>query len=214
MQDKEYRHGFVNAQIEIDLPFQIRALRKQRELTQPQLADLTGMKQSRISKMEKPGAAHFTLETLRRLAKALDVALLVRFAPFRELVAWSHEFNPDSFVVPSFDVECQAVEEQRKALEVVRRPGKPVTSARCRIRQSRGRKHGANPKRFSVVAVPRKPVRAERVASFSPVAAGGEALYGGLPSGNNCTSPLFALVGSGNEGAGYAGRIGGLNGNR
>ena len=85
MKDKEYRHGLVNAQIEVDLPLQIRALRKQHVGTQPDMAKLTGMKQPRISAMEKPGEVHFTLETLRRLAEAFDCALIVRFAPFSEL---------------------------------------------------------------------------------------------------------------------------------
>ena len=106
-QSKEYRHGWVRAQIEIDLPLQIRALRKQRGLTQPQLAELTGMKQSRFSILERPGAASFTLETLRRLAEGFDVALIVRFAPFSELLRLSERFNPDAFNVPSFEEELE-----------------------------------------------------------------------------------------------------------
>ena len=108
VQNKEYRHGLVSAQIEIDLPLQIRALRKQRGLTQPELAELTGMKQPRFPLMEKPGGAKFTLETLRRLAEAFDIALIVRFAPFSELLDWSEHFNPDSFAVPSFQSEIDS----------------------------------------------------------------------------------------------------------
>ena len=107
MKDKGYRHGMVSAQIEIDLPFQIRALRKRRGWTQPELAARTGMKQSRISNMEKPGVTHFSLETLRRLAAAFDVALVVRFAPFSELVNWSRSFSPDEFAVPNFEDEIK-----------------------------------------------------------------------------------------------------------
>lgn len=106
--NKEYRHGLVNAQIEVDLPLQIRALRRQLVGTQPELSAMTGMKQPRISAMEKPGGAHFTLETLRRLAEAFDVALIVRFAPFSELLDWSGRFNPDSFRVPNFAAEAEA----------------------------------------------------------------------------------------------------------
>lgn len=105
--DKEYRHGLVTAQIEMDIPFQLRALRKQRGWTQPELAERAGMKQPRISAMERPGGAHFTLETLRRLAEALDVALVVHFAPFSELLQWSERFHPDEFEVPSFEDELR-----------------------------------------------------------------------------------------------------------
>lgn len=112
LKDKEYRHGLVNAQIEVDLPLQIRALRKQLVGTQPELSRLTGMKQPRISAMEKPGGAHFTLETLRRLAAAFDVALVVRFAPFSEFLDWSRSFNPDAFRVPSFSDEIEGESTQ------------------------------------------------------------------------------------------------------
>jgi transcriptional regulator with XRE-family HTH domain len=114
LMNKEYRHGLVNAQIEVDLPLQIRALRKQLVGTQPDLSKLTGMKQPRISAMEKPGGAHFTLETLKRLAEAFDVALIVRFAPFGELLNWSGKFNPDTFQVPNFAAEMAAAEEDAK----------------------------------------------------------------------------------------------------
>jgi len=60
------------------------------------------MLQPRISAMEAPGGAKFTLETLRRLASAFDVALVVRFAPFSDLVRWAEEFSPDTFSVAGF----------------------------------------------------------------------------------------------------------------
>ena len=105
MQDLAYRHGLVNAQIEIDLPLEIRALRNQRGWTQPELANRAGMKQPRISAMEKLGGAKFNIETLKRLAEAFDVALVVRFAPFSELLDWSDRFKPDEFAVSSFEEE-------------------------------------------------------------------------------------------------------------
>lgn len=117
MKDKAYRHGMVNAQIEVDLPLQIRALRKQRGWTQPKLATEAEMKQPRISNMERPGGVHFTLETLRRLAEAFDVAFIVRFAPFSELLRWSHDFSPDAFVVPSFNDELGELEIAARALQ-------------------------------------------------------------------------------------------------
>jgi transcriptional regulator with XRE-family HTH domain len=112
MKEKAYRHGLVNAQIEIDLPFQIRALRKQRGWTQPELALRAEMKQPRISAMEKPGRTNFSLETLKRLAEAFDVALIVRFASFGDLLSWSDTFLPDEFEVPSFDKELAQLEQE------------------------------------------------------------------------------------------------------
>jgi DNA-binding Xre family transcriptional regulator len=86
LQSKAYHDAFVASQISIGLPFQIYALRIQREWTQQQLAEKTGMLQPRISAMERPGGSKLNLDTLRRSASAFDVALVVRFVPFSELV--------------------------------------------------------------------------------------------------------------------------------
>lgn len=100
---KEYRDAFVASQMSMGLPFQIRALRKQRKWDQKKLATEADMLQPRISTMESPGYASPNLETLKRLASAFDVALIVRFVPFSELLRWSDRFSPDEFQVPSFD---------------------------------------------------------------------------------------------------------------
>lgn len=102
LQNKEYRDAFVGSQINIGLPFQIRALREQREWNQSELAKRTGMLQPRISAIESPGGSKLNIETLRRLASAFDVGLLIRFVSFSELVDWAEKFSPDTFVVPSF----------------------------------------------------------------------------------------------------------------
>jgi transcriptional regulator with XRE-family HTH domain len=101
--DKETRDAFVSSQISIPIAFQILALREQRGWTQKQLAEKAGMLQPRIAAMEHPSGSEPNLRTLKRLASAFDVALIVRFAPFSELVEWAEKFSPDTFIVPSFD---------------------------------------------------------------------------------------------------------------
>lgn len=107
---KQHRAAYVSSQINIGLPFQVRALRKQREWDQKTLAEEAGMAQPRISAMENAGYGSFTIETLKRLADAFDVALIVRFAPFSELIRWSDKFSPDDFTVPGFEKELGQVE--------------------------------------------------------------------------------------------------------
>jgi transcriptional regulator with XRE-family HTH domain len=97
---KDYRAAFVASQISTGIPFQIRALRKQFNWSQNDLADATQMLQPRICAMEQAGYGDFTLNTLKKLAAAFDVGLLVRFAPFGELVNWADSFSPDTFRVP------------------------------------------------------------------------------------------------------------------
>lgn len=108
LKNKEYREAYVASQIKINIPFQIRALRKQRGLSQGDLAALAKMAQPRISEMEKPGARSLNLETLQRVASALDVGFQVRFVPFGELVDWAEGFDPDHFDIPSFSEELAA----------------------------------------------------------------------------------------------------------
>jgi transcriptional regulator with XRE-family HTH domain len=103
LQDKAYREAFVFSQMSIPISFQVRTLREHQGLTQKQLAEKAGMLQPRIVELERPKGKEPNLRTLGRLAAAFDVALVVRFVPFSELVEWAETFSPDTFVVPSFD---------------------------------------------------------------------------------------------------------------
>jgi transcriptional regulator with XRE-family HTH domain len=98
---KEYREAFIDAEFSVGIPFQIRALREQRKWNQEQLANAAGMRQPRISAMEKAGYGALTLKTLKSLASAFDVGLVVKFASFGEMVEWADSFSPDTFRVPS-----------------------------------------------------------------------------------------------------------------
>ncbi len=104
LQDKEIRDFFVAEHINIGIPFQVRALREQRGLTQKELAQRAGMKQERISAIENPNYKNaFTLSTLVRLASAFDVALIVRFEPISELVKWELNLSSEALEAVSFD---------------------------------------------------------------------------------------------------------------
>src|SRR5215208_4448170 len=84
--DKEYRDAFVEEQIDTGLPFQIRTMRQRRGWTQGDLGQRAGMAQETISLLESPTYGRFTLRTLKRLASAFDVAVMVRFVPFSQFV--------------------------------------------------------------------------------------------------------------------------------
>ncbi len=103
LKDKEYREAFVSAHIDTGIPFQIRALRKQREWKQGQLADRAGKKQETISRLENPNYASLSLTTLKELASAFDVGLMVRFVPISDLVEWELGLTSESLNAISFD---------------------------------------------------------------------------------------------------------------
>jgi transcriptional regulator with XRE-family HTH domain len=105
LKNKEYRDAFAAEHIDTGIPFQIRALREQkgREWTQKKLGIRTGMAQETISRIEDPNYGKLTLKTLKRLASAFDVALMVRFVPFSVLVNWESSLTSASLEAASFD---------------------------------------------------------------------------------------------------------------
>jgi transcriptional regulator with XRE-family HTH domain len=99
---KEYREEFVSSRLSMNIPAQIRAMREDRGWTQKQLADAAGMAQARISLMEDPSYDKYTLSTLKRLAAAFDVALLVEYVRFSDLVRRTCDYSPEGLAPPSY----------------------------------------------------------------------------------------------------------------
>ncbi len=104
LRDKEYREHFTK-NIGVGLAFQIRLLREKYGWTQEELAQRAGKRQETISQWEDPNYGRFTLNTLKDLATAFDVALVVRFAPFSELVDWEMNLTPEHLAPSSYEEE-------------------------------------------------------------------------------------------------------------
>lgn len=102
IKNKAYRDAFVEEHIGTGLSFQIRGIRTKLKLSQKQLAARIGTKQEAISRLENPDYGQFTLETLKKLASTFDVALIVRFVPFSELIDKVTSLSPRDLVVPDF----------------------------------------------------------------------------------------------------------------
>lgn len=115
LSNKEYRDAFVSSHIDNGIPFQIRALREQRDWTQEKLAKISKKKQEAICRFENPNYGSFTLATLKEVASAFDVALVVRFVPFSELVEWDIKLSSDSLKVLSFDKDPYFQEKEKEA---------------------------------------------------------------------------------------------------
>ena len=112
LRNKNYRDSFVSAHIGTNIASQIFAIRNRRRWTQTELADKAGMAQTRISVLEDANYENFSIMTLKRLASAFDVALIVRFVPFGELAEWVVNLSPSSLAVPSF------AEEQERSFSI------------------------------------------------------------------------------------------------
>jgi transcriptional regulator with XRE-family HTH domain len=103
LEDPEYRKSFVETHINNGIAFQIRTMRHNRKLKQEDLGKLAGMKQEAICRIENPNYGNFTLNTLKEIAAAFNVALMVRFIPFGDLIKWDLNLSSKSLEVPSYD---------------------------------------------------------------------------------------------------------------
>ena len=123
LRNKDYREAFVSARVAAAVGSQISALRQKVGWRQSELAERAGMKQSRISLLEKADYENFSFNTLRRIATALDVAVIVQFVSFPEFVRWSDSFTsenlaPEPFETTAFQtVAAPPQEGGSKALE-------------------------------------------------------------------------------------------------
>ena len=98
------RWAYTKAKVSVLVPSQIRALRLKSDMpTQVDLGNRAGMKQSRISYIETPGAANVTLDTLARLAAVFKVGLVVKFVSFSEMLSWENGYSQDKFNVLRLD---------------------------------------------------------------------------------------------------------------
>jgi transcriptional regulator with XRE-family HTH domain len=105
--DKDYRDAFVDEHLSAGLARQIRDIRESKSWTQQELAEKTGKAQETISQWENLDYGRFTLKSLKTLASAFDVALMVNFVSFKELINRVSNQSPELIAPPSYDEEKQ-----------------------------------------------------------------------------------------------------------
>jgi transcriptional regulator with XRE-family HTH domain len=102
----------VESHISKALAFQVRSLREKEGWSQQRLAERICSNQNAIYRSENPNYGKQTLTTLKKIAAAFDVALVVRFVPFSELVDWVsgtpriiNGLTNAALAVPNFECE-------------------------------------------------------------------------------------------------------------
>ena len=85
--DAKFRKGYEEELEKLRIVDALIRLREHRKLTQAQLARRIGVSQPFIAKLESGEAHNFSLETLVKLAVALDSELEVNFHPHRAKAA-------------------------------------------------------------------------------------------------------------------------------
>jgi transcriptional regulator with XRE-family HTH domain len=109
LRDKEYRQAFAVAQFKRLVPFQIRSLRKNRELSQEKLADLSALTQGVISRAEDSDYGNLTVNTILKIANGFDVAFVGRFVPFTEFDDWYRTVSEENIQADSFEEEDRSI---------------------------------------------------------------------------------------------------------
>jgi transcriptional regulator with XRE-family HTH domain len=126
LSNKEFRDQFFRSEREIDIPAQIKALRKFRGLTQTELAEKAGTKQSAISRIERSEETNWEIETLVKIAEALDARLSLMFEPY-EMIASRYKTAAHS-QVPS--AATGGIDQPGKTDQTLERRAQEAPSAR------------------------------------------------------------------------------------
>ncbi|OGL42720.1 MAG: hypothetical protein A2W05_02515 [Candidatus Schekmanbacteria bacterium RBG_16_38_10] len=83
MKDPAFRKAWHDLDPEFELLESIIKAREKAGITQAQLAKKVGTRQSAISRLETGGFKNATVETLKKIADALDAKLVVKLQPKR-----------------------------------------------------------------------------------------------------------------------------------
>lgn len=106
LRDPGFRREFVADYVQEMVSAQIRTIRERRGWTQEQLGEAAaGMSQVQVSRLENPDYSGASLNSLKRMAQAFDVGLIVRMVPFSEFVDWIVSMSPERLVPPNYAKE-------------------------------------------------------------------------------------------------------------
>ena len=108
LKDRGYRQRFFRNVAQDELAEQIRSVRLKRELKQKDVAQITGMKPSAVSRLEQAEYARWSLPTLWRIADALDARIRVIFEPAEDAIKHYERLESASTIGRNTALENQA----------------------------------------------------------------------------------------------------------
>lgn len=111
--NKAFAHSYMQDHCNVVIAAQIKALRKQRELSLEALAQLAKVKKELITALENADTTAWTVRTLHKLAEAFDVHLKVAFAPFSEGLMDVASLRQERLEVPPRTEDLAQLTEKR-----------------------------------------------------------------------------------------------------
>jgi transcriptional regulator with XRE-family HTH domain len=115
LRDRKFREAFVSSRIAHTIATQARVLRQRQDMSQAEVARLLGTSQNAIYRLENPKYGRPNISTLKKLASLFDVGLIVRFAPFSEIVDWTINLSEKSMEIENFTEENEGFEKAASA---------------------------------------------------------------------------------------------------
>lgn len=112
--NREYREAYLEASVEQGVAWQIRINRSRRGMTQKQLADALGTRQSAVSRIEDPTHGAHNLDTLVSVAKVFDCALSVRLISYSQLAYESEKLGEADLFASPYDSEMKDLHEHKE----------------------------------------------------------------------------------------------------
>lgn len=111
LQEKAYRDIFFEDWANDEVAAQLRQLRKFRRLRQIDVAKMTGMKQSAVSRIEQSAYSRWNFSSLTRIAQALDARVRVTFEPAEYVIREYEKIEASSAEVASVTTAREAAAE-------------------------------------------------------------------------------------------------------
>jgi len=117
LKSKQFRHAYQREHIRVGIASQIRLIRNKLNISQTQLSEIVGTKQSVISRLEDPDAGSVNLNTLLKIAEAFDVSLIVKFSSFGKFLNEYQDVSPKELAVNSYDEEIDRINSKLDATQ-------------------------------------------------------------------------------------------------
>jgi transcriptional regulator with XRE-family HTH domain len=117
LNSQDFRDAYVFEHLKTGIAYQSRAMRDECGWTQSKLGEEAGKPRNVITRIEDPNYGQLSLQTLREIASAFHVALLVKFVPFSRLLEEYDDVSPRALIAASVNDKKEIRRLKRWAAE-------------------------------------------------------------------------------------------------
>jgi len=118
LSDKEFRDAYVDEHVRATIAYQLRSIRRKRGWSQKKLAAILEKPQSVVSRLENVTYGKLSIQTLIGIAQKLDIALIVKFADYKEFLAAYADVSDTALAVEEYNQTFKEVLPQRVEVPV------------------------------------------------------------------------------------------------